>query len=101
MGTLHGVLAELGIEAPQMHAGSTPQAPPQWVTGQPFAPLAGRSYELAYGAIPHGGAGGDTRPLVKRVRIDGPGDWHDLEAGAPLAAELRERAVLAFRELPS
>lgn len=96
MGTLHGVLAELGIEAPHMHAGSA-----QWVTGQPFSPLEGRSYELAYGTTPHGGDDGDSRVLVKRVRIDGPGDWYDLDADAPLAAELRERAVHAFREIPS
>lgn len=102
MSALHGILAELGIEAPHMHAGNAQETASQWVTDQPFAPVEGRSYELAYDALPGGGADGVHPPLLKRVRIDGPsaGDWYDLEAGAPLAPELRQHAVRGFRELP-
>jgi len=103
MATLHGVLAELGIEAPYMHSGSEGHASSQWVIDQPFSPVEGKSYELAYGAIPYGDdAERERRPLVKRVRIDGPGadDWYDLETSAPFDRELHDYAVRGFRELP-
>src|SRR3569623_805907 len=102
MATLHGILAELGIEAPHMHAGDEQEEAGQWVIDRPFAPVEGRSYELAYGAVPYGDTDGDPRPLLTRVRIAGPhiDDWYDLEAGALLAPELRDYAVRGFRELP-
>jgi hypothetical protein len=124
MGTLHGVLAELGIEAPFMHtdrdasdrhgarqgqgrnaqdSGSgASELHTRWVVDQMFLPQQGRSYEVAYGAIPYGeGDGAGTRHVIKRIRIDGPtaGDWHDLDAGRPLDPELHDYAVRAFRPL--
>jgi len=103
MATLHGVLAELGIEAPFMHPereahGAQEHGRSQWVVDQAFTPAAGRSYEIAYGAIPYGG---ENRPVVKRVRIDGqsPDSWFDLDAGKPLDSELQHYAVRGYRPL--
>lgn len=118
MATLHGVLAELGIEAPFMHperefhegkaqrgaqgeGADTQEIHSQWVVDQMFLPVEGRSYEIAYGAIPYGAESGKTRHVIKRIRIDGPtaDHWHDLDSGRPLDPELHEYAVRAYRPL--
>jgi hypothetical protein len=100
---MHGILAELGIEAPFMHPerqmhGAQEHGQSQWVVDQAFAPAVGRSYEIAYGAIPYGG---QTRTVIKRIRVDGPSadDWIDLDTGQPLDRELQDYAVRGFRPL--
>src|SRR3569623_1265502 len=87
MATLHGILAELGIEAPHMHAGDEQEEAGQWVIDRPFAPVEGRTYDLAYGADPYGDTDGDPRPLLTRVPCDSRhfDFWFDWYPGALLA----------------
>lgn len=97
MATLHGILAELGIENPTMHSERQPEEP-QWIVDKEFVPEAGKSYELAFGRIPFDKEQG---PVLKRVRIDGPAPngWIDLDAQKPLDRELLAYPVRAFRQL--
>jgi hypothetical protein len=96
MATLHGILAELGIENPDMHPEREIHPASQWVVEQDFTPITGKSYELAYGHIPFGS---ESQKVIKRVRIDGPtpADWFDLDAQKPLDPGLHGYPVQAFR----
>ena len=98
MATLHGILAELGIEPPAMHPERDASHHTDWITDEEFAPIEGKAYELAFGKILHAG---EERPLIKRVRIDGPtrDNWFDLDAGRPLDSDLHAFNVRAFRKL--
>jgi len=93
MATLHGILAELGIETPAMHPEREVADTAGWVVDRPFLPEMDASYEIVLGD--------EQRHLRKTVRIDGPdrGDWFDLEQGAPLEPALRTLPVRAFRHL--
>lgn len=124
MANLHGLLAELGIEAPVMHperaepvntqggngqaAKDRAEARAAWIVDRPFEPVQGNSYEIAYGAIAYGSPEGvsdetERRTVIKKVRIDGLSvhEWHDLETGAPLEQALHAYPVRGFRELGS
>lgn len=98
MGTLHGILAELGIEPPLMHPEREAWAKPEWIVDRPFVPVQGESYELAYGNIP---AGAGQRPVIKRIRADGPApaNWFDLDEGMPLDPGLHAYPVRGFRRI--
>jgi hypothetical protein len=98
MATLHGILAELGIEQPAMHPEREASRQTSWITDEEFTPVEGKAYELAFGKIRHAG---EERALIKRVRIDGPtrGQWFDLDEGRPLDSDLHAFNVRAFREL--
>jgi hypothetical protein len=96
MASLHGILAELGIENPLMHPEREPAHAHAWVVDEEFIPLIGNSYELAFGRIAFGG---EDKPLIKRVRIDGPGEWFDLDTQAPVDRVLLAQPVKAFRLL--
>lgn len=97
MATLHGILAELGIEPPILHPEREVRYA-QWITNEKFIPVEGRSYELAFGKIRYAG---EERHVIKRVRIDGPapGNWFDLDEGRPLDSDLHAFMVKAFRPL--
>ncbi len=96
MVSLHGILAELGIENPAMHPEREPHHASQWVVDENFTPIEGRSYELAFGRIPFGG---EHQHVIRRVRIDGPtpDHWFDLDVDKPLDRSLRVYPVKAFR----
>jgi hypothetical protein len=98
MTTLHSLLAELGIEQPAMHSAPDAHSRSHWITDEEFAPVEGKSYELAFGRILHAG---EERPVTRRVRIDGPtrNQWFDLDAGHALDSDLQAFNVRAFREL--
>lgn len=93
MATLHGILAELGIEAPTMHPEREIPSGDDWVSGVPFQPEQDLSYELLLGDAEH--------HVRKIVRIDGiaPAEWYDLEYERPLDATLRALPVRAYRRL--
>jgi hypothetical protein len=99
MVSLHGILAELGLEPsarPAQHP--DPALDGQWTTEPRFDPIEGASYELAFTRIP---VRDNARPVIKRVRIDGPSaeDWFDLEAQRPLDRALYAYTVKAYRRL--
>ncbi len=96
MTTLHSLLAELGIDEPEMHPER--QVGTMWVTEGRFVPVPGKSYELAYGKL---SVDGKYRYVRKKVRIDGPmpADWVDLDLGTPLDAGLQASAVKGYRLL--
>jgi hypothetical protein len=96
MATLHGILAELGIENPAMHPEREAPHQSDWIVDEIFVPVEGKSYQVTYGKILYGG---EFRPVVKRIRIDGPqpGDWFDLDEASPLDRELQAHAVKGFR----
>jgi hypothetical protein len=96
MATLHGILAELGIENPDMHPEREIHPASQWVVEQEFIPVIGKSYELAYGHILRGGV---QQKVIKRVRIDGPTPvaWFDLDEQQALDPDLHGHPVQAFR----
>lgn len=98
MATLHGILAELGIENPVMHPEREIHHASQWVVDEDFIPVIGKSYELAFGRIPFGG---DDKHVIRRVRIDGMDahDWFDLDRQQPMDDALRAYPVRAFRLL--
>ncbi len=93
MATLHGILAELGIEMPALHPEREITSGPQWMIDQPFRPELDASYEIVLGD--------EQRHARKTVRIDGPqpGDWYDLDDERLLAPELAALPVRAFRRL--
>ena len=97
MGTLHGILAELGIEPPLMHPERESSAKPGWIIDQPFVPVQGLSYELAYGNI----STGSKQPVIKKIRADGPApaDWFDLDEGMPLDPGLHACPIKGFRQI--
>lgn len=109
MGTLHGILAELGIENPDMHpertsggAGADPDKgqgyATRWVVDEDFIPQTGKTYEIAFGRVPFGG---QERHVMRRVRVEhvSPSGWIDQETGNPLDPELAALPVKAFRVL--
>jgi hypothetical protein len=98
MATLHGILAELGIENPSMHPEREALHQPQWIIDEEFVPIEGASYDITFGKILFHG---EQRHVVKRIRVDGraPDMWFDLGEGKPLDAELRTYAVKAFRSV--
>ena len=49
MATLHGILAELGIENPLMHPEPDASRASEWIVDRAFVPVEGKSYKLAYG----------------------------------------------------
>jgi hypothetical protein len=98
MATLHGILAELGIENPAMHPEREAPHESEWVIDQLFFPVQGNSYQVTYGKIFFDGA---YRHVLKNIRIDGPqpGDWFDLDENKPLDTELHAMAVKGFRPI--
>ena len=98
MATLHGILAELGIESPDMHPEREIPHEFPWVVDEEFVPIEGTSYEVAYGRIP---VDGNQRHVLKKIRIDGPTPdrWFDLDEGEMLAAHLQELPVRGFRRI--
>jgi hypothetical protein len=98
MTTLHSILAELGIENPEMHPERQADHASDWVTEGRFAPVPGKSYEIAYGKLL---VDGEYRTVTKKVRIDGPApaDWFDLDLGMPLDAGLQVSSVKGYRLL--
>lgn len=111
MGTLHGILAELGIENPDMHpergaggAGTDARHEGEggqvtrWVVDEDFIPQPGKTYEIAFGRVPFGG---QERHVMRRVRVEhvSPSGWIDQETGNPLDPELAALPVKAFRVL--
>lgn len=96
MGTLRGILAELGIAIPSMHP--EPEIPHAtgWVLNEPFAPVIGQTYDLTFGKILFDG---EDKHVVKRVRIKGraPSDWIDVGEGRPLHSDLHNCPVRGFR----
>jgi hypothetical protein len=96
MASLHGILAELGLEPPDMHPEREIGHANEWIVDQDFSPVTGESYDIAYGRLMQNG---EERPLVKHVRIDGPlpAQWVDLGTGEALEPELRQLPVKAFR----
>lgn len=98
MSTLHGILAELGIDQPVMHPERPMPHPSAWMADEKFMPVEGKSYELAFGKIRYAG---QERHVIKRVRIDGPEsrNWFDIDEGRPLDSDLRAFMVKAFRQL--
>jgi hypothetical protein len=98
MATLHGILAELGIESPDLHPERALPHTPEWTGDKEFMPVEGRSYEVVFGE-PH--FNGQDKYVLKKVRIDGPtpGDWFDLEAAKPLDRDLQACTVKAYRAI--
>jgi len=97
MDRLHGILAELGIAPPLLHPEREVRVDAQhWIVEEPFRPISGESYELAYGKSLDDS--GDEHYIVKHVRID-DATWLDLDTGATLASEFQELPVLAYRVL--
>lgn len=100
MATLHGILAELGIENPAMHPERevSRDRKSKWIVDEIFLPVEGESYELAFGKLFFDG---EHRHVIKRVRIAGSqaGDWFDLDEGKPLDKNLQTAAVKAFRRI--
>ncbi|WP_147375670.1 hypothetical protein [Noviherbaspirillum cavernae] len=98
MATLHGILAELGIENPDMHPEREMHHAAAWIVDRPFEPIEGESYELAYGKLLVDGGEGH---VIKKVRIDGvaPQAWIDLDTGRALDSQLQMLPVRGFRLL--
>lgn len=98
MASLHGILAELGIEAPFMHPEREVPHPDDWITSEHFAPVVGKTYEVAYGRLAI-----DERQaaVIRRIRVDGPApqEWLDLDSMEPLPAQLQALPVKAYRRL--
>ncbi len=93
MATLHGILAELGLENPIMHPEREPGHISDWIVDQEFVPLVGNTYELVFGS-------GD-KGILKNIRIDGttPDQWIDLGEGKPLDPALHAFDVKAYRQI--
>lgn len=96
MGTRPIVLAELGIENLHPHSDHERGEVSQWVLDDEFIPVPGHTYHIAYGKIPFGGT--DT-VVSRRVRIDGPGEWFDLDEQKPIDRNLMAYPVRAFRQI--
>jgi hypothetical protein len=98
MATLHGILAELGIEPPVMHPERATAHQTGWIIDEEFAPVEGKTYEIAFGKIRHAG---EERHMIKRVRIDGPvrAQWFDIDEGRALDSDLHAFNIKAFRQL--
>jgi hypothetical protein len=98
MATLHGILAELGIEAPAMHPERATAHTSAWIVDEEFVPAEGKTYEIAFGKIRRAE---EERHVIKRVRIDGPtrSQWLDLDAGRALDSDLHAFNIKAFRQL--
>jgi hypothetical protein len=98
MATLHGILAELGIEPPAMHPERATARQSGWIVDEEFVPVEGKTYELAFGKIRHAG---EEKHVIKRVRIDGPtrAQWFDLDEGRALDSDLHSFNIKAFRQL--
>jgi hypothetical protein len=98
MATLHGILAELGIESPTLHPEREVTHRSSWVVDEDFIPQPGKSYEIAFGRIPFGG---QDKHVIRRVRVESvsPSGWIDQDSGNPLDPELAAYPVKAFRVL--
>lgn len=99
MSTLHGILAELGIESPDLHPEREAGQPSsRWVVDDDFIPQSGKTYEIAFGRVPFGG---QERQVIRRVYVEhvSPSGWIDQETGNPLDAELAVLPVKAYRAL--
>jgi hypothetical protein len=98
MATLHGILAELGIEEPVMHTEREISHKSDCIVDETFSPIDGRSFEVTYGKVPFRG---EHKHVLKKIRIDGSrsDDWFDLEEQKALDSELHGHAVKAFRPI--
>lgn len=99
MATLHGILAELGIEKPAMHPEREIPGASRWILDQLFIPIQGKSYEITYGKVAIDD--GAPRHVIKKIRIDGPtaSDWFDLGENKPLDKRLQALTVRGFRPI--
>jgi hypothetical protein len=68
------------------------------ITGSPFIPIVGQTFEVAFGKITYQGK---TDFWGARIRIDGlqPKDWYDIDAGGPLDPKLAAFVVQAYRQI--
>lgn len=98
MTNLHGLLAELGLAAPEMHPEREASLESDWIVDQPFVPEQGQCYEIAYGMLMLHGS--ETYARV-RIRVDGssPSQWFDLDQGQNIDQELQLRPVRAYRRI--
>jgi hypothetical protein len=98
MATLHGILAELGIESPTMHPEREVEHDTDWTANEDFVPVEGKSYQVVFAKL---NFDGQHRHALKNVRIDGPepSDWFDLDEGKPLDTDLQSCVVQAFRPI--
>ena len=98
MSTLNGLLAELGLANPEMHPERDVSHEADWIVDQPFVPVVGQCYEVAYGKVVQLGR---ERYARARIRIDGtdPSQWLDLDEGQMLDADLQQRPVRAYRPI--
>jgi hypothetical protein len=98
MSTLHGILAELGIDSTATRPEREVSYTSQWVVDEDFIPQAGKSYEIAFGRVPFAG---HEQNVTRRVRVEhvSTSGWIDQESGNPLDPELAALPVKAFRVL--
>lgn len=97
MATLHGILAELGIEYPSMHPErEVPQT--DWVFDEAFNPAQGSTYEVVFAKL---NFDGQHRHVLKRIRVDGPArdQWIDLDHMEAIDDDLQESIVKAYRPM--
>ena len=83
MATFHGILAELGIENSPIHPNREEGHETGWMVDEAFEPVAGKTYQLAFGRLPFGR---EMRTVIRTVRIDGPAAGGGAACGLGLAA---------------
>ncbi len=98
MATFHGILAELGIENSPIHPNREEGHETGWMVDEAFEPVAGKTYQLAFGRLPFGR---EMRTVIRTVRIDGPQpeQWFDVDEGRYLEAGLNPISIKAFRRI--
>lgn len=98
MGTLHSILAELGIDNPVMHPEREPGHETGWIEDENFEPIIGRTYQIAFGRVPFGR---ELKNVMRTLRIDGPEpeQWFDVNEGKYLEKGLNLHSVKAYRQL--
>ncbi|HYD61093.1 MAG TPA: hypothetical protein VEC35_12090 [Noviherbaspirillum sp.] len=98
MATLHGILAELGIENSPIHPDREEGHETGWMVDETFEPVVGKTYQLAFGRLPFGR---EMRTVIRTVRIDGlqPEQWFDMDEGKYLESGLNPISIKAFRRI--
>jgi len=98
MATLHGILAELGIENPVMHPDREEGHETGWIVDEKFEPVVGKTYQIAFGRVPFER---ELRNVIRTVRIDGPEpeQWFDVDEQRRLEDGLNLHSIKAFRRI--
>ncbi|HEY0848220.1 MAG TPA: hypothetical protein VGE12_22825 [Noviherbaspirillum sp.] len=98
MGTLHSIFVELGIENPVMHPDREPGHQTGWIVDEPFEPVVGKTYQIAFGRVPFGR---ELKNVMRTVRIDGaaPEQWFDVDEGRYLEQGINMLSIKAFRQI--